>query len=146
MFSYFFYIILYNFRIMTGKHLQDLILSEGYSINKMAQLLGIAQPNLLSLLKHEDVRTGLVEKVAEAMGKPLSFFYGETYGPVSQVTGSNNTSVAGNDNTVSAPDTRLIDLLVAKDDQLTMAMKQTNKAQEQMDRILDKYLGRSEEI
>lgn len=131
---------------MTGKHLQDLILSEGYSINKMAQLLGIAQPNLLSLLKHEDVRTGLVEKVAEAMGKPLSFFYGETYGPVSQVTGSNNTSVAGNDNTVSAPDTRLIDLLVAKDDQLTMAMKQTNKAQEQMDRILDKYLGHSEEI
>lgn len=131
---------------MTGKHLQDLILSEGYSINKMAQLLGIAQPNLLSLLKHEDVRTGLVEKVADAMGKPLSFFYGETYGPVSQVTGNNNTSVAGNDNTVAPPDTRLIDLLVAKDDQLTMAMKQTNKAQEQMDRILDKYLGRSEEI
>ena len=126
---------------MTGKHLQDLILAEGYSINKMAQLLGMAQPNLLNLLKNEDIRTGLVEKCAEIMGKPLSFFYGETYGPVSQVTGNNNTSVAGNDNTVGSPDSKLINLLVSKDEQLTMAMKQTSKAQEQMDRVLDKFLG-----
>ena len=138
---------------MTGNHLKNLILSEGYSINRMAELIGIAQPNLLALLKHEDVRTGLVEKVAEVMGKPLSFFYGEAYGQVSQITGNNNTSVAGNDNTVGSPDNRLLDLLVSKDDQLTMAMKQTSKAQEQVDkaqsqidRILDKYLGRSEEI
>ena len=131
---------------MTGNHLKNLILSEGYSINRMAELIGIAQPNLLVLLKHEDVRTGLVEKVAEAMGKPLSFFYGEAYGQVSQINGNNNTSVAGNDNTVGSPDNRLLDLLVSKDDQLTMAMKQTTKAQEQMDRVLDKYLGRSEEI
>ena len=131
---------------MTGNHLKNLILSEGYSINRMAELIGIAQPNLLALLKHEDVRTGLVEKVAEVMGKPLSFFYGEAYGQVSQITGNNNTSVAANDNTVGSPDNRLLDLLVSKDDQLTMAMKQTTKAQEQMDRVLDKYLGRSEEV
>ena len=138
---------------MTGNHLKNLILSEGYSINRMAELIGIAQPNLLALLKHEDVRTGLVEKVAEVMGKPLSFFYGEAYGQVSQITGNNNTSVAGNDITVGSPDERLLDLLKTKDDQLTMAMKQTSKAQEQVDkaqsqidRILDKYLGRSEEI
>lgn len=131
---------------MTGNHLKNLILSEGYSINRMAELIGIAQPNLLALLKNEDIRTGLVEKVAEVMGKPLSFFYGEAYGQVSQITGNNNTSVAGNDNTVGSPDNRLLDLLVSKDEQLTMAMKQTTKAQEQMDRVLDKYLGRSEEV
>lgn len=131
---------------MTGNHLKNLILSEGYSINRMAELIGIAQPNLLALLKNEDIRTGLVEKVAEVMGKPLSFFYGEAYGQVSQITGNNNTSVAGNDNTVGSPDNRLLELLVSKDDQLTMAMKQTTKAQEQMDRVLDKYLGRSEEV
>ena len=123
---------------MTGEHLKNLVLSEGYTINKMAELIGVAQPNLLMLLKHEDVRTGLVEKIAKAMGKPLSFFYGETYGPVSQVSGNNNTSVAGNDNTVGAPDSRLLDLLVAKDEQLTMAMKQTSVAQEQMGKLIDK--------
>ena len=142
---------------MTGKHLQDLIINEGYSINKMAEMIGKAQPNLVALLKHDDVRTGLLEDIAKAMGKPLSFFYGETYGPVTQVSGNNNTqvagNVAGNDITVGSPDEKLIDLLVSKDEQLTMAMKQTSKAQEQVDkaqsqidRILDKYLGRSEEI
>ena len=131
---------------MTGNHVKNLILSEGYSINKIAELIGVAQPNLLSLLKHEDVRTGLVEKIAMAMEKPLSFFYGETFGQVSQITGNNNTSVAGNDNTVGSPDNRLLDLLTSKDEQLTLAMKQICKAQEQMDRVLDKYLGRSEEI
>lgn len=138
---------------MTGNHLKNLILEEGYSINKMADMIGLAQPNLVSLLKHEDIRTGLVEKVAEAMGKPLSFFYGETYGNVSAISGNNNTSVAGNDNTVGSPDNKLLDLLITKDEQLTLAMRQTlkaqeqvDKAQEQMGRVLDKYLGRSEEI
>lgn len=128
---------------MTGNHLKNLILSEGYTINKMAELIGIAQPNLVNLLKHEDVRTGLVEKVAQVMGKPLSFFYGEAYGPVTQASGNSNTqvanNVAGNDIVVS-PDSKLIDLLVSKDEQLTMAMKQTSTAQEQMNRVLDKYL------
>lgn len=138
---------------MTGKHLQDLIMNEGYSVNKMAEMIGRSQQNLASLLKHEDVRTGLLEDIAKAIGKPLSFFYGETYGTVSAISGNNNTSVAGNDNTVGSPDNRLLDLLVTKDEQLTLAMRQTlkaqeqvDKAQEQMGRVLDKYLGRSEEI
>ena len=129
---------------MTGNHLKNLILSEGYTINKMAELIGIAQPNLVNLLKHEDVRTGLVEKVAQVMGRPLSFFYGEAYGPVTQANGNSNTQVAGNvsgnDIIVGSPDSKLIDLLVSKDEQLTMAMKQTSTAQEQMNRVLDKYL------
>lgn len=138
---------------MTGKHLQDLIMNEGYSVNKMAEMIGRSQQNLASLLKHEDVRTGLLEDIAKAIGKPLSFFYGETYGTVSAISGNNNTSVAGNDNTVGSPDNKLLDLLITKDEQLTLAMRQTlkaqeqvDKAQEQMGRVLDKYLGRSEEI
>ena len=129
---------------MTGKHILDLMKKEGYSVNKMADLIGTSQPNLLSALKHDDVRTGLLEDIAKAMGKPLSFFYGEAYGPVTQANGNNNTQVAGNvvgnDMTVGSPDSKLIDLLVSKDEQLTMAMKQTSTAQEQMNRVLDKYL------
>lgn len=121
---------------MTGKYLQDLILKEGYSINKMAQMIGKSQPVLASALKHDDVRTGLLEDIAKAMGKPLSFFYGETYGPVSQVNGNNNTSVAGNDNTVSNDD-RLLSLLVNKDEQLTMSMRQTEKAMDQTTKAME---------
>ena len=134
---------------MTGKHLQDLIISEGYSINKMAQMIGKSQPNLLSALKHTDIRTGLLEDIAKAMGKPLSFFYGETYGNVSQSSGQNSATAINNSTaTATSNDDRILSLLISKDEQLTMAMKQTSKAQEQMDktqsqmdRILDHFCG-----
>ena len=125
---------------MTGKYLQDLIINEGYSVNRMAEMIGRSQQNLASLLKHEDVRTGLLEDIAKAMGKPLSFFYGETYGPVTQVQGSNNAT-AINNSTATSNDDRILSLLLTKDEQLTLAMKQTCKAQEQMDFILNKCLG-----
>lgn len=138
---------------MTGKYLQDLIVSEGYSVNKMAELIGRSQQNLASLLKHEDVRTGLLEDIAKAMGKPLSFFYGEAYGSVTVAGNNNATAINNSTATATANDDRLLTLLVNKDEQLTMAMRQTSKAQEQtskaqeqMDRVLDKFLGRSEDV
>ena len=133
---------------MTGQHLQNLMKQEGYSVNKMAELIGRSQQNLATLLKHEDVRTGLVEDIARAMGKSLAFFYGEEYGVVAQVTGSNNATAINNSTATAGNDDRLITLLVNKDEQLTLAMKQTSKAQDQvdkaqqqMDRVLDKILG-----
>jgi hypothetical protein len=136
---------------MTGKHILDLMKQEGYSVNKMAELIGTSQPNLLSALKHTDVRTGLLEDIAQAMGKPLSFFYGETFGSVANVTGNNNATATGSNNTVTTNDDRLLTLLINKDEQLTLAMKQTSKAQDQVDkaqnqidRVLDKFLGSAE--
>jgi hypothetical protein len=126
---------------MTGKHILDLMLQEGYSVNKMAELIGTSQPILLSALKHTDVRTGLLEKIAQAMGKPLAFFYGEEFGVVSQITGSSNATAINNSTATAGNDDRLLTLLVNKDEQLTLAMKQTSKAQDQMDRVLDKFLG-----
>lgn len=135
---------------MTGQRILDLIKQEGYSVNEMAKMIGKAQQVLASALKHDDIRTGLLEDIAKAMGKPLSFFYGETYGPVTQVQGSNNAT-AINNSTATSNDDRILSLLLTKDEQLTLAMKQTSKAQEQvdkaqeqMDRVLDKYLERSE--
>ena len=133
---------------MTGQHLQNLMKQEGYSVNKMAELIGRSQQNLATLLKHEDVRTGLVEDIARAMGKPLAFFYGEEYGVVAQISGSSNATAINNSTATAGNDDRLLTLLVNKDEQLTLAMKQTSKAQDQMDkaqaqmdRVLDKFLG-----
>ena len=123
---------------MTGQHLQNLMKQEGYSVNKMAELIGKSQQVLASALKHDDIRTGLLEDIAKAMGKPLSFFYGEAYGNV-QTSGDNSTSVqvGGNaTNVATSADDRLLTLLVNKDEQLTLAMKQTSKAQDQMDLVL----------
>ena len=124
---------------MTGKHIQDLMKQEGYSVNEMAKMIGTSQPNLLSALKHDDIRTGLLEDIAKAMGKPLSFFYGEAYGNV-QTSGDNSTSVqvGGNaTNVATSADDRLLTLLVNKDEQLTMSMKQTEKAMDQTTRAME---------
>jgi len=134
---------------MTGQHIQDLMKQEGYSVNEMAKMIGKAQQVLASALKHDDVRTGLLEDIAKAMGKPLSFFYGETYGNVSQNSGSNNATAINNSTaTTISNDDRILSLLLSKDEQLTLAMKQTSKAQEQtskvqsqMDRVLDQILN-----
>lgn len=128
---------------MSGQHILDLLKQEGYSVNEMAKMIGKAQQVLASALKHDDIRTGLLEDIAKAMGKPLSFFYGETYGPVTQVQGSNNAT-AINNSTAMSNDDRILTLLVSKDEQLTLAMKQTSKAQEQMDFVLHKCLGDGE--
>ena len=69
----------------------------------------------------------------------MGFFYGE--GLSQSVTGNNNTQVAGNANNVNTGDGAVLELLKMKDEQLLIAMRQTSKAQEQMDRVLDKLVG-----
>lgn len=78
------------------------------------------------------------------MGRPLSFFYGEAFGPVQSV-GDNNTQVtqvAGNYS--GAPDSDVLEILKMKDEQLLLTIKQVSKAQEQMDRVLDRFCGPKE--
>lgn len=126
---------------MTGKELKDIILSEKMTVAEVARRIGTTQQNLTCSLSKDDIRTGLLERVAAAMGKPLAFFYGEAFGAVQNVTGNNNTQVSGNSNTITS-DSAMLALLKMKDEQLTMAMNQTSKAQEQMDRVLDRLEGR----
>jgi hypothetical protein len=91
----------------------------------------ILTKNLNSMFNSEDVKSGAIEKLAKALDVPITFFYRDSY----IITG-NNIVNSGSNNAVNASDDRLISLLVAKDEQLTMAMKQTSKAQSQMDELI----------
>ena len=113
---------------MNGKTIKDVLTKNGIAQAEIAKRIGLAANNLNNMLAKDDVRTGLLESIAEAANIPISVFYGDAY----TVNGSNNAT--GNNNTVNLSDDRLLSLLVSKDEQLTMAMKQTSKAQEQMDR------------
>lgn len=123
---------------MTGKELKRMILSEGLTVAEVARRLGTSQQNLTCALNKEDIKTGLLEKVAEVMGRPLAFFYGESFGTVQTVTGNNNTQVAGTANTVQTDSGLVLELLKMKDEQLLISMRQTCEAQEQMGRLIDK--------
>lgn len=113
---------------MNGKTIKDVLTKNGIAQAEIAKRIGLAANNLNNMLAKDDVRTGLLESIAEAANIPISVFYGDTY----TVNGSNNAT--GNNNTVNLSDDRLLSLLVSKDEQLTMAMQQTSKAQQQMDR------------
>lgn len=122
---------------MRGKDIKDVLAQRGIAQAEIAKLLGTTPNNLNNMLAKEDVRTGLLESIAQAANLPISVFYGESY----TISGGNNATGNNSNNTVNATDDRLLDLLVTKDEQLTLAMKQTSKAQQQMDRVLDKFLG-----
>ena len=113
---------------MNGKTIKDVLTKNGIAQAEIAKRIGLAANNLNNMLAKDDVRTGLLESIAEAANIPISVFYGDSY----TVNGSNNAT--GNNNTVNLSDDRLLTLLLSKDEQLTMAMQQTSKAQQQMDR------------
>lgn len=122
---------------MKGKDIKDVLSKHGIVQAEIAKIIGIAPNNLNNMLAKDDVRTGLLESIASASNIPISVFYGETYSVVS----GNNNATAINHSTATASDDRLLALLMQKDEQLTMAMRQTSKAQEQMDKVLEKILG-----
>lgn len=122
---------------MKGLDLKNRLLAAGYTVTAIANKVGVIPQNINGWFTSNDVRTGTVEKLAEVLGLPISFFYGEDTGSsVSNVVGNNNATATGNNNTVNNSDDRLLTLLLNKDEQLTMAMKQTSKAQEQMDEVI----------
>ena len=116
---------------MKGKDIKDVLSKKGIAQTEIAKILGITPNNLNNMLAKDDIRTGLLESIASATNLPISVFYGDSY----KVTGNNNAT-AINNSVANVSDERLLNLLVNKDEQLTMAMKQTSKAQSQMDELI----------
>lgn len=126
---------------MKGADLKDLLRREGVVLSQLAEDLGMSQQNLSAAFTRDDVKSGFIERIAAVLNKPIGFFYGERIGAV-QTVGDNNsqvTQVAGNYS--GAPDSDVVALLKIKDEQLLLTIKQVSKAQEQMDRVLDRFCG-----
>jgi transcriptional regulator with XRE-family HTH domain len=119
---------------MNGKTLKEQLKSTHYSLAEIASKMGITPQTLNSIFNSADVKSGVLEKLACVLDLPLAYFYGDTF----NITGSGNATGNNSTNMVNATDDKLLALLQSKDDQLTMAMKQTCKAQEQMDKVLNK--------
>ena len=109
---------------MKGEDLKKRLKDTSIPMSEIANRLGILPQTLYSAFNADDVKTGLLEKLSEALNVPLSFFYGDSY----TITG-NNIVNSGDNNAVNANDDRLITLLLNKDEQLI-------KSQSQIDRLL----------
>lgn len=117
---------------MRGKEIKDILSQKGVSQADIAKILGISAANLNNMLAKDDVRTGLLESIAQAANIPISIFYGDSY----TVQGNNNALATGDNSTASSSDDRLLALLMSKDAQLTLSMQQTSKAQEQITELI----------
>ncbi len=108
---------LYNIVIMKGIEIKRILSENGVSVAHIARLLGLSQQNLSAALQKDDIRTGLLEDIAGAIGKDVPFFYGVgTSAGSALASGDNSTAVAGNNNRVNTE--RFVNLLAKKDEQI----------------------------
>ncbi|MBQ2011711.1 MAG: hypothetical protein II206_02900 [Bacteroidaceae bacterium] len=121
---------------MKGSEIKEVLRTNKLQMKDIAEKMGTSLSNLSAGLSKDDVRTGLLEEISEASGIPIAVFYGATFGAVQSAVGDNNTQVGGN---YQGSDPAVLELLKMKDEQLTLTIRQVSKAQEQMDRVLDRF-------
>lgn len=81
---------------MDGDTVKKKIKGAGASVSGVAKMLGTSQQNLNQQLNSSDVKTGLVEKISEALGLPLSYFYEKENGQVHTHGDYSPASINGN--------------------------------------------------
>lgn len=81
---------------MTGKELKDKLAKQGIPASAIAEKIGISPQAINSTFNAADVKSGTLERIADAIGVKMSFFY-PTEGGVS-IAGNN--TIAGNNNAV----------------------------------------------
>ena len=112
---------------MKGEKIKEILRMKGLSQNQVAREIGESSQNFSAALAKDDVKTGLVERIAEVTGIPLAVFYGD--GHIATANGDGAQAVAGNNVRVEAQTGRFLDELAAQ-------RKLTEKSQSQVDRLL----------
>lgn len=74
---------------MTGEAVKQILYLKGIKITEPAERLEISQQNMSSQLTVKDIKTGTLERIAEASGVPLSEFYGIAPLNITNVSGNN---------------------------------------------------------
>lgn len=107
---------LYNELNMSGEEVKEKLRQEGIVFSELARLLGYdSDQRLHSALKANDVRSGLIEDIARAINKSVSWFYPETTKTVAM---DNGIAVSGNENQITVISEKFISLLEKKDEQI----------------------------
>ena len=98
---------------MTGDKLKTILRQTGLSMAEISRRLGVIPQNLDVYLRSNDIKTGLLERLAEILDKDISWFYsGEPFG-----VQSSSISVNMNDENAA-----LVAQLREKDEQISRLM------------------------
>lgn len=81
---------------MNGNQVKKILQEKGIPIAELARQLNMSRQALSSVLSNDDVKTGLLEKVALIIGEPVTYFYtGESSGAAVVNGGTVNGNVTG---------------------------------------------------
>lgn len=101
---------------MSGEEVKEKLKNEGVIFSELARMLGFdSDQRLHSALKANDVKSGLIEDIARAINKSVSWFYPETNKTVAT---DNGIAVSGNENQITVISEKFIGLLEKKDEQI----------------------------
>lgn len=63
---------------MNGNELRNILAAKGIIHKDLAEKMGITQSYFSQLLRAQDIRTGLLEKICDILNVQMDFFYGDT--------------------------------------------------------------------
>lgn len=90
---------------MTGNRLKEILYEKKVSQSHVAKLLGVSQQSFNQMLAAADIKSSLLERIAEALGENMSLFYplepaSVTVSDHGGVSIAGNNTIAGNNNAV----------------------------------------------
>ena len=100
---------------MKGKTIKDDLQKRGVSAAAIAKKLGISQQTFSATLQNDDIKTGFLEKVADALGVPPAYFYNGDSGGVAVVGKAVDSTVIGRQDGATEA---LVKQLDVKDEQI----------------------------
>lgn len=81
---------------MTGLELKEKVIATRVPFTEIADKIGVTAQSLNSTFKSSDVRSNTIEKIAQALGVPMSYFYPDNTTPINTASTCSNQ----NDNNV----------------------------------------------
>ncbi len=115
---------------MEGKILKRKLLELNKTQKELSELLGITAQSVNAILSAKDVRSGTIERIAQALNVPVSFFFGEEVGH--NAVASGNKSVAAINSNVSSPTAAVLEERVKSLETLVTEKERLIKVYEKM--------------
>lgn len=118
---------------MEGKVIKQKLIEINKSQKELSELLGITAQSVNAILSAKDVRSGTIEKIAQVLGVPVAFFYGEgNFKQNAVATGSKsvaaiNSNVATQDAEILKERVKSLEALVAEKERLINVLMEGRK-------------------
>lgn len=119
---------------MNGEGVKRTIASRGYSVSDVARKLGMSSQNLNKQLSLSDVRTGLLERIADVIGVPVTYFFAPSptgsavaSGDFSAASVNGDASVRGGDAAVLNERVKALERLVGEKERMIEEKERTIK-------------------